>query len=277
MCAEQLLRGLGMQSNTIQRLEGGRRTLGLGRTEPPLVTIITVVFRAKDELLHILNSVFEHDTRDFELIVIDGNSGDGTVELLRAWDEKIDYWLSEPDTGIYDAMNKAHATAQGDFLYHLNAGDRLLQLPKEELQLARRENIDVAAFRVSVDGNREFTPSCGFMLKLKNTLHHQGTFYRRQTFLPYDLQYKILADYDANQRLALCGAKMKAFDKIVAWHSSGGIGDTIKGYDEHSRILRKNYGWHYMAASLILSEWKGIKARRKAALKRWLQKRRTSR
>jgi len=266
-----------MQSNAIQRLEGGRRTLGHARTEPPLVSIITVVFRAKDDLVSILNSVFEHDVRDFELIVIDGNSGDGTVELLREWDEKIDYWLSEPDSGIYDAMNKAQAIAKGHFLFHLNAGDRLLQLPREELELVLRANIDVAAFRVSVDGNREFIPSCGPMLKLKNTLHHQGTFYRRQTFLPYDLRYKVLADYDLNQRLALRGAKMKAFDKVVAWHASGGIGDNINGYEESCSILRKNYGWPYMVVSLMLSEWKGIKARRKAALKRWLQKMRTSR
>ncbi|RSL17553.1 glycosyltransferase involved in cell wall biosynthesis [Edaphobacter aggregans] len=265
-----------MQSNTIQRREGGRRTLGHGRTEPPLVSIITVVFRAKDDLASILNSIFEHNPRDFELIVIDGNSGDGTVELLQEWDEKVDYWLSEPDMGIYDAMNKAQAVAQGDFLLHLNAGDKLLQLPKEELELARRENIDVATFRVSVDGTREFIPSCGSMLKLKNTLHHQGTFYRRQTFLPYDLRYKILADYDVNQRLALRGAKMKAFDKVVAWHASGGLCDNIDGYSEHASILRKNYGWPYVVASLMLNEWKGIKARRKAALKRWLQKRRAS-
>lgn len=266
-----------MQSNTIQRQEGGRRVRGEVRAERPLMTIITVVFRAKDDLVSLLNNVFEHDPRDFELIVIDGNSGDGTVELLREWDEKIDYWLSEPDKGIYDAMNKAQAFAQGDFLYHLNAGDRLLQLPREELELARRDNIDVASFRVSVDGDREFSPSCGSMLKLKNTLHHQGTFYRRQTFLLYDVRYKVLGDFDVNQRLALRGAKMRTFDKVVAWHASGGAGDTMTGYGEHSSIIRKNYGWFYLAASLILSEWKGIKIRRTAALKGWLQKVRASR
>jgi glycosyltransferase involved in cell wall biosynthesis len=261
-----------MHSNTIQRLEGGRRTRGLVRTEPPLVTIVTVVFRAKDDLAAILNNVFEHDPHDFELIVIDANSKDGTVELLQEWNDKIEYWLSEPDKGIFDAMNKAQPFAQGDFLYHLNAGDRLLRLPREELELARREKIDVATFPVSVDGNREFRPSCGSMLKLKNTLHHQGTFYRRETFPQYDLQYPLLADFDMNQRLALRGAKMKSFDKVVAWHTSGGAGDTGEGYREHCRILRKNHGRLYMTLSVILSEWKGIKARRKAALKRWLEK-----
>lgn len=86
-----------MQQDTIQRLEGGRRKRGDVRAKQPLVSIITVVFRDKEELKNILNNVFEFDTSEFELIVIDGGSRDGTVELLRQWDEKIDYWLSEPE------------------------------------------------------------------------------------------------------------------------------------------------------------------------------------
>jgi glycosyltransferase involved in cell wall biosynthesis len=266
-----------VQPSVIHPVEGGRRTRGLTRPEAPLVTIITVVFRAKDDLLKILENVFALDAGGFELIVIDGNSNDGTIELLREWDDKIEYWVSEPDKGIYDAMNKAQSFAKGYFLYHLNAGDRLLDLPTDELESARREQLDVAAFRVSVDGNREFRPSCGPMLRLKNTLHHQGTFYRRDTFLQYDLRYKTLADFDVNQRLALRGARMKSFDKIVAWHGTGGAADSINGYEEHISILRKNYGWLHMAASVALSEWKGIKGRRKAALKRWIQRGRAAR
>lgn len=272
-----MIEELNMPSNTSQRVEGGRRTLGQLRAAPPLVSIITVVFRAKEELRQVLENVFQHDPSNFELIVIDGGSQDGTVELLREWDDKIEYWLSEPDKGIFDAMNKAQAHARGHFLFHLNAGDRLLELPVEELEATRRANIDIATFRVTVDGNREFRPSCGFMIRLKNTLHHQGTFYRRESFVEYDLKYRLLADFDANQRLARRGARMKAYDKVVAWHTSGGAGDSNTGYDEHGAILRKNYGWFFMVLSIALSEYKGIKGRRKAAFKRWLQKMKGSR
>jgi glycosyltransferase involved in cell wall biosynthesis len=264
--------GQRMHLNAVERLEGGRRISGLSRADAPLVTIITVVFRAEQDLARILESVFKLDTRDFELIVIDGDSGDATVKLLHQWDDKIEYWLSEPDKGIYDAMNKGQDYARGHFLYHLNAGDRLLQIPREELELAQRDGIDIAAFRVSVDGNREFRPAGGLMLKLKNTLHHQGTFYRRESFLKYNLKYKVIADFDVNQRLALRGARIRCFDKIVAWHESGGAGDSMANYREHASILRANHGWFWMTLSIALSEWKGIKARRTTALKQWLQK-----
>jgi len=266
-----------MNSQTRQRLEGGRRSRGAERTQPPLISIITVVFRARQELEAILENVFQFDARDFEMIVIDGGSNDGTAELLRQWDDRVDYWVSEPDKGIFDAMNKAQTFARGQFLLHINAGDRVLHIPTEELRDALRQGLDIVTFPVSVDGNRVFRPSCGFMLRLKNTLHHQGTFYRRENFLSYDLALPKLADFDVNQRLALKGARMKAYNTIVASHVSGGAGDSIVGYDEHIRIMRKNYGSLYLYISIALSEFKGIKGRRKAAFKRWLSRMRGSR
>jgi glycosyltransferase involved in cell wall biosynthesis len=253
-----------------ERKEGGTRTHGEARAQRPLVTIVTVVFRAKEELLKLLKNLSEMDHSDFELIVVDGGSSDGTVEALREWDDKVDYWVSEKDDGIYHAMNKAQALAHGHFLLHLNAGDRLLQIPRKELELARKENYDIVSFRVSVDNSRYFVPRSGFMLRLKNTLHHQGTFYRREAILPYDLNYKILADFDLNQRMAKRGARIKLSDTVVSLHESGGAADSINGYDEHKRIVGSNHGVVYVAVSLTISELKGIRMRRTAALRRWL-------
>ena len=252
-------------------MQGGRRIRDEQSKTAPLVSIITVVYNAREHLSELLNNVLAKIPDDFEFIVIDGNSTDGTLDLLQSCDDRIDYWLSEPDRGIYDAMNKAQGLARGYFLYHLNAGDKLITIPREELEAAARDDIDVVSFRVRVDENREFRPSSGFMLRLKNTLHHQGTFYRRETFVPYDLRFPVLADFDANQRLALGGAKIRTFDKIIAQHLSGGAADSINGYAEHSAIVRKNFGWLCLGISLALSEWKGIKIRRKAAFKRWLK------
>lgn len=253
-----------------QRLQGGRRIRGYTRSREPLVSIISVVFRAASGLEPILNNVASLGSDDIELIVIDGGSNDGTVELLRSWDHMIEYWMSEPDRGIYDAMNKAHTFARGHFLYHLNVGDRLLRFPKERLERARRDRLDAVSFAVSIDGIRESRPSYGFLLRLKNTMHHQGTFYRRTGFPRYDTRFPMYADFDANQRLLLAGAKVEVFDEVVAWHASGGVGDQTLGYEESSAILRKNFGRIYVVLAIVMSEWKGIRMRRKAALKRWL-------
>jgi glycosyltransferase involved in cell wall biosynthesis len=240
------------------RIQGGRSLRVAAPGTPPLVSIVTVVYNAKEELRRLLQDVFTLPRGDFELIIIDGGSNDGTGALLREWDDRIDVWLSEPDRGIYDAMNKAQTYATGEFLLHLNAGDRLLQIPRQELELALEENYDAISFRVSIDDVRDFAPRTGFMLHLKNTLHHQGTFYRRTSMLKYDLSFATLADFDLNQRMGNQGARIKLSDTVVSLHESGGAGDNLKNYDEHIRIVRKNHGLPTVALSLAVNEAKGI-------------------
>jgi glycosyltransferase involved in cell wall biosynthesis len=230
---------------------------------PPLVSIITVVFRARQDIPALLESVFRLKDKRIELIVIDGGSDDGTQELLRQYDSIIDYWISEADFGVYDAMNKGIAAARGTFLFHLNAGDRLLSIPYHELEEAASNDIDVAAFRVSINGRHEFKPSHGFALKLANTLHHQGTFFRRAAFPMYDIQYRVFADFDVNQRLALRGAKIALFNQVVAQHMTGGLSDvsTPSTVAEFFNIIRKNYGRRYLPIAWLLCKWRGLNTR----------------
>jgi glycosyltransferase involved in cell wall biosynthesis len=82
----------------------------------PLLSIITVVFRARRDLPDLIDSVLRVKDETTEFIVIDGGSDDGTRELLCQYGSAIDYWVSEPDKGIYDAMNKGIAAAQGTFM-----------------------------------------------------------------------------------------------------------------------------------------------------------------
>ncbi|MGC1781920.1 MAG: glycosyltransferase [Acidobacteriaceae bacterium] len=246
-----------MQPDSTISREGGRRIRGDVRAKPPLVSIVTVVFRDKDELEEILKNLSTFDPADFELIVIDGGSKDGTVELLQQWDHKVDYWLSEPDSGIYDAMNKGAKAATGTYLLHLNAGDRLKHLPVQDLSNAYMEEIEVASFRVSLDDGLEFRPSSGLLLRFQNTLHHQGTFYRRDTFPSYNTQFKALADFDVNQRLAVRHARMKMFDHVVATHASGGMSHSPVADSEHLPIVLKNYDWIHVALAWLLSPKRG--------------------
>lgn len=93
--------------------------------ELPLVSIITATLDAEEALRHSLRSVAAQTDASLEWIVIDGGSKDGTVELLRQNEGLVARWLSEPDTGIYDAWNKACALVRGDWLLFLGAGDEL--------------------------------------------------------------------------------------------------------------------------------------------------------
>ena len=87
------------------------------------VTIVTVTYNAKDLLEETIHSVLNQTYTNIEYIIIDGNSTDGTFEIIKKYEDKIDYWVSEPDDGIYYAMNKAIEKASGEWINFMNAGD----------------------------------------------------------------------------------------------------------------------------------------------------------
>ncbi len=89
------------------------------------VSIITINLNDKEGLTDSIKSVINQDFKDFEFIVIDGDSNDGSVDVVRQYADKINYWVCEPDKGIYDAMNKAIKVAKGDYCFFLNSGDIL--------------------------------------------------------------------------------------------------------------------------------------------------------
>lgn len=89
----------------------------------PKITVITVVFNAKDQIEDTIKSVINQTYPNIEYIVLDGGSTDGTVEIIKQYDGKITLWKSEPDKGIYDAMNKGIDLATGDWINFMNAGD----------------------------------------------------------------------------------------------------------------------------------------------------------
>jgi glycosyltransferase involved in cell wall biosynthesis len=226
-----------------------------------LISIIVVVFQSRDELKLVLESVLRSKSGNIEIIVIDGGSNDGSIDVLRKYSSEIDYWVSEPDNGIYDAMNKGIAAARGRFIYHINAGDRLLYLPISELLESDEEGYDVVSFAVSVDGKRVYLPSAGWLLKINNTLHHQGTFYRRSKFPGYNLKFRVFADFDANQRLAQQGARIKLWDKVVALYTSGGASSQRDTGAELYRVVAANYGNSYVPLTWLDCKLNGLKRR----------------
>jgi glycosyltransferase involved in cell wall biosynthesis len=108
------------------KLEGGLRTRGSYKHSSPgkpLISVITVVFNGAQTIRDTIESVLKQGYGNIEYIVIDGGSSDGTIEILRQYEHAIDYWLSEKDHGIYDAMNKGISLCSGEYVGMLNSDD----------------------------------------------------------------------------------------------------------------------------------------------------------
>ena len=93
---------------------------------PPLISIVTVVFNGVSTIEDTINSVLSQQYSNFEYIIVDGGSTDGTIEIIKRYESKITAWVSTPDDGIYDAMNKALGLISGDFVLFLGCDDLLL-------------------------------------------------------------------------------------------------------------------------------------------------------
>lgn len=257
-----------MENREQRTIEGGRRVRGsIGRPlgQEPLVSIIVVVKNGCEKIAETIESVLRQPPADYELIVVDGASEDGTVDILRKYDDGIEYWLSEPDRGVYDATNKAEAMASGKFLFHLNLGDTLLHIPSRELRDSLADGTAMASFRVLLDHQDTFVPRNDWRLRLTNTLHHQGTFYRRDASLRYDLAYQVYSDFDVNQRIISSRSRVRLFDSIVANHSTDGLSHSGQRFFEVFQIIRKNHGYPYVFASYGYFKLQGLKRRIRTA------------
>ncbi len=257
-----------MKNRELRRIEGGARVRGgIGRppVREPMVSILVVVRNGCGRIAETVESVLRQPCTDYELIVVDGASEDGTVDVLRKFDDGIEYWMSEPDRGVYDAMNKAVEVASGRFLLHLNLGDTLIRIPSRELKECWEDGTAIASFRVLLDHQDSFVPRNDWRLRLANTLHHQGTFYRRDAFLRYDLAYQVYSDFDVNQKMVLRRNRVRLFDSIVANHSTDGLSHSGRRFFEVFQIIRKNHGYPYVLASYGYFKVQGLKRRMRLA------------
>jgi glycosyltransferase involved in cell wall biosynthesis len=213
----------------------------------PFVTIITVVFNSEKYLESTIQSVFNMDYQNIEYIIIDGGSTDGTVDVIKKYQARINYWVSETDRGIYDAMNKGWAVAKDNsYILFLGAGDRIEELP----DLSKYIGCTGIFGNVSLGDDRIYRSTGNFRIKLGNTLHHQALLIHKSIHLspPFDLNYKAYADYDFNARLYNQGIKFIFDNSFRAYALPGGL--TEKFHTEESRtIIRRNFGvfWELMA------------------------------
>jgi glycosyltransferase involved in cell wall biosynthesis len=245
----------------LTRAEGGCRNYPRRNTVSPLVTVVVVAYRDCVEVEALVQNLKLFRCGDLEVIIIDGASDDGTIEFLELNSRYIDYWLSEPDTGIYDAMNKGIDASWGEYILHLNAGDRLIYPPLDVLRKCLEDGVDVASFRVLIDSKAVFRPKSGFPMRFDNWWHHQGTFYRRSSHLRYDPKYRICGDFEHNQRLIKAGASIKLLSEIVSEHKNNGISMHPSGREEVLQSIRSHFGVFYLAIAFVRLELNKVRGR----------------
>lgn len=222
----------------------------------PKISIITINYNNLEGLQRTVESLAHQTWKEFEFIVIDGGSTDGSAVYLENQSDKIDYWISEPDTGIYNAMNKGIAKATGEYLLFLNSGDHLYSNEVLEQNQKNLNLHDIVYFNLQVvDGKNTFVKTypdkLSFSYFVKDTLPHQATFIRTTLFEKigmYDERLILLSDWKFfMESICKFNATYLRIDSILATFYFDGISSDIK----NSELLQKERN------QVLYSDFKG--------------------
>lgn len=196
----------------------------------PLITIVTVVYNGEQFLEKTILSVINQTYDNVEYIIIDGFSKDGTIDIIKKYEYAIDYWVSEKDQGVYDAMNKGFDCATGRWVLFLNAGDFLV-------------NNDVIKNAVNIVSNEREEPdliygdkhSAGNLVKATDvdlSLRRGGFFACHQSMLfkrnnRYNSSFRVFGDFDLISRMYISGKKFHYVNIPIADYDENGISSKI--------------------------------------------------
>lgn len=198
-------------------------------------SIITVNFNNCEGLRRTIESVIGQTYRDFEFIVIDGGSTDGSADVLQEYDSNITYWVSEKDSGIYNGMNKGIAKATGDYLNFMNSGDCFYDKDVLQRVADHQTDADIICGRDyhyserKQRGHASVQPSRVTMMHFFiATLDHQSSFIKHELFLnsPYREDYRLVSDWIFfTEKVVSEGKRVQFIPDIVCRREEGGISE----------------------------------------------------
>lgn len=234
--------------------QGGLRAKGLFKNassgDKPLITVITVTYNSKDNLEKTVQSVLNQSYENIEYIIIDGSSTDGTVDIIKKYEDKIDYWVSEKDAGIYDAMNKGIALAMGEYIMFMNSGDRFFDINVlKELSVFLRKNqypeIIYGKTVLEYDENYKKIENPGENIKFWFGLPfcHQSMVIKTklQKGNLFNTSYNIYSDYDNYYKLWVEEHQFTYVDETISCFNFDGLSSrlTLEGFREMYQIGSK--------------------------------------
>lgn len=238
-----------------------------GNKTYPKISIITVVFNGAKTLEQTIVSVINQTYKNIEYIIIDGGSTDGTVDIIKQYEDRIAYWVSEPDKGIYDAMNKGIDVATGDIIGIINSDDyydsNTVEYVVGGFQISNADIVHGNIILVLPDGcvYAEYSPP----KVIKNLIWHDMAFYHPTCFVKKSIykkygafsnSYKIAADYELLLKFYLNGVCFFYLEKDVAYFRLAGISDLSAELGMREvRDVSVSYGYNRILANL----WYGYK------------------
>lgn len=218
---------------------------------PMKYSVITINFNNCEGLRKTIMSVVAQTYKDYEYIVIDGGSTDGSVDVIKEYSDSIMYWVSEPDSGIYNAMNKGVAQAHGDYCIFMNSGDFFYNAKVlESFSNYNMQEDLVIGNLVSVrDGCVLFAPpqrDISMYYLYSGTIPHQSSFIKTELLrlYPYDESLRIVSDWKFFvQIVVLHNCSVRYIDAVVAKFDTDGISTSNpdKMWREKERVLKSMF------------------------------------
>lgn len=237
---------------------GGLRTQGImkkSRPNKPLVTIITTVYNGEKHLEETIRNIINQTYENFEYIMIDGGSTDNSIEIIKKYEDKIDYWVSEKDNGIGDAFNKGIRLSAGEYINFQGDGDGFysehsIEEAMKDIDPNRDMLISGKIQRISDDGQVMFVTKHQDIFKKQSLMFrmsvpHQGLFTHIRMFEEYglfDIHNTFCMDYEHLLRAYHEFPNVVMKDIIVArWRADGlGEGRTLDILKEYNDVKCKN-------------------------------------
>lgn len=234
-----------------------------------LISIITINFNDLEGLKKTMTSVFDQTFTNIEYIIIDGGSTDGSKEYIEAHQDRLAYWVSEPDTGIYNAMNKGISQAPGEYLLFLNSGDWLVNKHIIESIAPDGFLADIISCNIEVIGEgRRFIKrppeTMKFSYLYKDTLPHQSTFIKKHLFDTlgyYDENLLIAADWKFFiQAICKFNCSYVYIDKVLSYYNLEGLSaqkeNILKLKKERETLLQTEFS-SYLSDMVKLKDLEG--------------------